>query len=324
VAGRGVRDTGARMTDTEAAPREDVAGFLRHLASERDLSPHTVAAYTHDLALFSEYLATQGNEGNAFFTSVDRLVMRGFLAWLKRRGLSQRSMARAMSALRTFYRYLQREDLATANPARAVRAPKFERYLPKYLDRAQADRLFDAAMARAMEGAFIDVRNLAILELFYATGIRLSELQGVKRADLDLLGQQLKVRGKGRKERIVPFGTHAARALRNYEAKRDELVRLRGTAADRAAFFLSRTGRRLSRRGVQQVVDGFLERISDADGLSTHSLRHSFATHLLDAGADLRAVQELLGHASVSTTQIYTHTSIERLKATYRKAHPRA
>jgi integrase/recombinase XerC len=175
-----------------------------------------------------------------------------------------------------------------------------------------------------MEGGFTDVRNLAIVELFYATGIRLSELQGVHRADLDLLGQQLKVRGKGRKERIVPFGSHAARALRNYEAKREELVRLRGRTVDRTAFFLSRTGKRLSHRGIQQVIAGFMEKVSEDEGLSTHSLRHSFATHLLDAGADLRAVQELLGHASVSTTQIYTHTSIERLKATYRKAHPRA
>lgn len=312
------------MSEPTVPVRPDIADFLRHLSSERDLSPHTVAAYTRDLQLFCEYLSQQGHEGETFFTAVDRLAMRGFLAFLKKRGLSQRSMARAMSALRTFYKYLQREDLAEVNPARAVRAPKFERYLPTYLDREQADRLFDAATARAMEGAFNDVRNLAILELFYATGIRLSELHGVNRADLDLLGQQLKVRGKGRKERIVPFGTPAARALRNYEAKRDELVRLRGSAADRSALFLSRTGRRLSRRGVQQVVDGFLDRISDADGLSTHSLRHSFATHMLDAGADLRAVQELLGHASVATTQIYTHTSIERLKATYRKAHPRA
>lgn len=312
------------MSEPSAPVRPEIADFIRHLASERDLSPHTVAAYTRDLELFCEYLSQQGNEGETFFTTVDRLAMRGFLASLKKRGLSQRSMARAMSALRTFYKYLQREDLAEVNPARAVRAPKFERYLPTWLDREQADRLFDAATVRAMEGAFNDVRNLAILEVFYATGIRLSELHGVNRADLDLLGQQLKVRGKGRKERIVPFGTPAARALRNYEAKRDELVRLRGSAADRSAFFLSRTGRRLSRRGVQQVVDGFLTRISDADGLSTHSLRHSFATHMLDAGADLRAVQELLGHASVATTQIYTHTSIERLKATYRKAHPRA
>lgn len=312
------------MSEPAVPARPDIADFLRHLSSERDLSPHTVAAYTRDLELFCEYLSQQGHDGETFFTAVDRLAMRGFLAFLKKRGLSQRSMARAMSALRTFYKYLQREDLAEVNPARAVRAPKFERYLPTYLDREQADRLFDGATARAMEGAFNDVRNLAILEVFYATGIRLSELHGVNRADLDLLGQQLKVRGKGRKERIVPFGTPAARALRNYEAKRDELVRLRGSAADRSAFFLSRTGRRLSRRGVQQVVDGFLDRISDADGLSTHSLRHSFATHMLDAGADLRAVQELLGHASVATTQIYTHTSIERLKATYRKAHPRA
>ncbi len=312
------------MSELRGPTRPEVGHFLTHLERERDLSPNTVAAYDHDLSLFALYLAQQGHDGEAFFTSVDRLVLRGFLAWLRKRGLSQRSMARAMSTLRTFYKFLQREDLAEANPARAVRAPKFEKYLPRWLDRAQADRLFDAATVRAMDGVYLAVRNLAILELFYATGIRLSELQGVNRLDLDLLGQQLKVRGKGRKERIVPFGAHAARALRNLEVRRDALVRQVGAAADRSAVFLSKTGKRMSRRGIQAVVSRVLSVVGDAEGLSTHSLRHSFATHLLDAGADLRAVQELLGHASVSTTQIYTHTSIERLKASYRKAHPRA
>lgn len=313
-----------------ATARPEVADFLVHLSHERDLSPHTVEAYRRDLEMLVEYLQAQGAPADgSFFTSVDRTALRGFLGFLKRRGLAQRSMARAMSAVRTFYRYLQREELAEANPARAVRAPKFEKYLPTWLDRGQAERVFDAATARAMDGEFTDVRNLAILELFYATGIRLGELQGINRADIDLLGQQVKVRGKGRKERIVPFGSHAARALRNYESKRDALARLRsgagkGGAPDRAAFFLSRTGRRLSRRGVQEVVTRFLSAVGEDAGLSTHSLRHTFATHLLDAGADLRAVQELLGHASVSTTQIYTHTSIERLKEAYRKAHPRA
>ncbi len=311
------------MSDQSLA-RPAVDDFLRHLEKERDLSPHTVTAYANDLGMFAEYLATQGADGDTFFSGVDRLVMRGFLAWLKKRGLAQRSMARAMSTLRTFYKFLQREDLVESNPARAVRAPKFERYLPRWLDRAQANRLFEAALGRAREGNFNDVRNLAILELFYATGIRLMELHGVNRNDLDLLGQQLKVRGKGRKERIVPFGNHAALALRNYESKRDELVRLRGAGADRAAFFLNRSGKRLSRRGVQLVAGRFLDQVGEDGGLSAHSLRHTFATHMLDAGADLRAVQELLGHASVSTTQVYTHTSIERLKEAYRKAHPRA
>ncbi|MGQ0650590.1 MAG: tyrosine-type recombinase/integrase [Gemmatimonadaceae bacterium] len=313
------------MSETaEIARPPEVATFLLHLEKERDLSRHTILAYTRDVDLFLEYLAAQSKEGTPELTAVDRLVMRGFLGFLTRRGLGKRSIGRCVSALRTFYRFLQREDLIDANPARAVSAPKFEKYLPAHLDRLQVDRLFDAAMARAMEGSFADVRNLAIVELFYSTGIRLSELHGVSRRDLDLVSQQLKVRGKGRKERIVPVGGHAVTALRNYEAKRDELVRLVGARADRGAFFLSKTGKRLGARTIQRLVTRFLSQIDEDAGLSTHSLRHTFATHLLDAGADLRAVQELLGHASVSTTQIYTHTSVERLKETYRKAHPRA
>jgi integrase/recombinase XerC len=154
--------------------------------------------------------------------------------------------------------------------------------------------------------------------------MRLSELQGLSRGDLDLVSQQVKVRGKGRKERIVPVGDHAQLALRNYESKRDDLLRQVGSAGERSAYFLARTGRRIGVRMVQKVVAGFLEQVDEDAGLSVHSLRHTFATHLLDAGADLRAVQELLGHASISTTQIYTHTSVERLKQVYQKAHPRA
>jgi integrase/recombinase XerC len=313
------------MTEEQAGERPpEVNTFLLHLEKERDLSPHTVLAYRRDLDLFLEYLATQSRGGSPSLLEVDRLAMRGFLGFCARRGMGNRSMGRVLSALRTFYRFLQREDLVDANPARAVTAPKFEKYLPSYLDRAQVERLFDGATARAMEGEFTDVRNLAIVELFYSTGIRLSELQGINRRDIDLVSQQLKVRGKGRKERIVPVGAHAVTALRNYEAKRDDLARRLGARADRGALFLARTGRRLGTRVIQRIVTRLLDQVDEDAGLSTHSLRHTFATHLLDAGADLRAVQELLGHASVSTTQIYTHTSVERLKAAYRKAHPRA
>ena len=250
--------------------------------------------------------------------------MRGFLAQLARRGLGKRSMARTLSAVRSFYRWMHRNEIVESNPARAVGAPKLDRHLPAYLDRAQVDLLFQTAEARAKEGRFVDVRNLAILELFYSTGMRLSELQGLNRGDVDLVSQQVKVRGKGRKERLVPVGDHASLALRNYEAKRDELLRVLGATAERNAFFLGRTGKRIGVRAVQQAVCAFLKQIDEDAGLSVHSLRHTFATHLLDAGADLRAVQELLGHASISTTQIYTHTSVERLKQVYRKAHPRA
>jgi integrase/recombinase XerC len=226
--------------------------------------------------------------------------------------------------VRSFYRWLHRNERVESNPARAVGAPKLDRYLPGYLDRAQIDLLFQMAEARAMEGRFVDVRNLAILELFYSTGMRLSELAGLSRSDVDLVTQQVKVRGKGRKERLIPVGDHASLALRNYEAKRDELLRHLGPRADRRAFFVGRTGKRIGVRAVQLAVGAFLKQLDEDAGLSVHSLRHTFATHLLDAGADLRAVQELLGHASISTTQIYTHTSVERLKQVYRQAHPRA
>jgi integrase/recombinase XerC len=306
------------------APRADVASFLEYLAKERDDSPHTVTAYSRDLESFVDFLAVYYGAQGWSWEGVDRLAMRGFMGHLTRRGLSKRSIARALSAVRSFYRFMHRNELVEANPARGVASPKLEKYLPAYLDRAQIDLLFQMAEVRAWEGRFVDVRNLAILELFYSTGMRLSELAGIDRADIDLLSQQVKVRGKGRKERIVPVGDHAMLALRNYESKRDELARALGDRAERAPFFLGRTGRRIGVRAVQSAVSAFLARIDEEAGLSVHSLRHTFATHLLDAGADLRAVQELLGHASISTTQIYTHTSVERLKAVYAKAHPRA
>jgi integrase/recombinase XerC len=305
-------------------PSSEVAEYLEHLRSERDVSPNTILAYARDLSELVYFFSTYYGGGDWSWQGVDRLAIRGFLAHLTRRGLSKRSIARALSAVRGFYRFLHRNEIVDANPARAVGSPTLERYLPSYLDRAQIDLVFQAAEVRAWEGRFNDVRNLAILELFYSTGMRLSELRGINRGDLDLVSQQVKVTGKGRKQRIIPVGDHASLALRNYEAKRDELTRHLGAKVDRMAFFLSTHGRRLSTRSIQLIVTKFLGQIDESAGLSTHSLRHTFATHLLDAGADLRAVQELLGHASISTTQIYTHTSVERLKQVYRKAHPRA
>jgi integrase/recombinase XerC len=303
----------------------EVIDFLTQLAKERDYSAHSVRAYERDLATFVEFLGGYYGTREWTWGGLDRLAIRGFMGHLTRRRLSKRSIARALSTVRSFYRYLHRNELVEANPARAVSTPKLDKHLPAYLDRAQIDLLFQMAELRAWEGRFTDVRNLAILELFYSTGMRLSELAGINRQDLDLVSQQVKVRGKRKKERIIPIGDHAQLALRNYEAKRDELLRaLPGARVDRTAFFLGRGGKRIGVRAVQHAVKGFLDRIDEDAGLSVHSLRHTFATHLLDAGADLRAVQELLGHASVSTTQIYTHTSVERLKQVYRSAHPRA
>lgn len=302
----------------------DVAAWIEHLEKERNVSPNTLKAYARDCDEFVAFLAEYYGGSQWSWQGVDRLAMRGFLARLTRRGLAKRSVARVLAAVRGFYRYLALIDVVESNPAKAVGTPKAERHLPGYLDRGQVTALFTLVEARAATGEFNDLRNAAILELFYSTGMRLSELQGLNRADIDAVSQQVKVRGKGRKERIVPVGDHATRALRHYERARDELAsRLRGRL-DKSAVFVTKTGKRISVRSVQKAVGGYLDAVAEGAGLSTHSLRHSFATHLLDAGADLRAVQELLGHASVSTTQIYTHTSVERLKEVYRKAHPRA
>jgi integrase/recombinase XerC len=304
---------------TRAQPAE-VADYLLHLEKEKGSSPHTVKAYRRDLEAFVEF-CDRYYGGSWSWAAVDRLGLRGFLGELQRRGLAKRTAARSLSAVRSFYRYLQVHHDVPNAVARAARVPRIDKRLPTYLDREQTERLFAWAESRAAGDEYKPTRDLAILELFYSTGIRLSELSGMNLDDLDLLSDQAKVRGKGRKERIVPVGSRAVLALRRYLNLR-EAVRPR-TAADRRAVFLSTRGRRLAPREVQRVVHRMFDAVG-GDDLRVHSLRHTFATHMLDAGADLRAVQELLGHASLSTTQVYTHTSVERLKKVYQQAHPRA
>ncbi|HKI94225.1 MAG TPA: tyrosine recombinase XerC [Gemmatimonadales bacterium] len=309
----------------DVVPRPEVAEFLLFLEKERNDSPHTVRAYRRDLLKFQafadEYFAGADRWS---WETVDRLALRSFMGALQRTGLAKRSVARAVSVLRTFYRFLGLRHGVTANPAKSVRLPKVEKRLPAVIDRATIDQLFELATRDAEHGTYRGRRDLAILEVFYGTGMRLAELAGLNVHDVDLLSDQVKVRGKGRKERILPLGSYAQRALRRYEKAREELLAsLSGRKGDRRALFLGRTGRRLSSRGIQKVVHRFLDLLG-GEGLKVHSLRHSFATHLLDAGADLRAVQELLGHSSLSTTQVYTHTSVERLKKVYQEAHPRA
>ncbi len=306
------------------SPHQDIADFLRHLEDGRQLSPHTVAAYRRDLAELAAFLDQRDGAGKWGWGDVDRLVLRAFLGHLTRRGLARRSIARKLSAARSFFRFLHREERITGNPGRAVRSPKLQRTLPGWLTRPQIEAVFALAETRAAEGNFRALRDLAILETFYSTGMRLSELRGLDWKDLDLLGDQVKVRGKGRKERIVPLGSAAVRALRRYELRRAEVARGDAPAADRDAVFISERRRRLTARRLQSIVGGFLDSVAEDADVSTHSLRHSFATHLLDAGADLLAVKELLGHASLSTTRIYTHTSREHLRKVYDKAHPRA
>jgi len=307
-------------------PRPEIEEFLVFLEKERNDSPNTVKAYGRDLARFQAFADRYfGGQTRWRWTTVDRLTLRGFMGDLDRAGLAKRSIARAISALRTFYAFLTERHGVDANPAKAVRLPKTEKRLPAVLDRGQVEALFSVAEGAAAEGGFRERRDLAMLELFYGTGMRLGELAGLNVNDVDVVSDQVKVRGKGRKERILPVGGYAMRALRRYEREREQLLgSVKGGRGDRRALFLARTGRRLSPRGVQLVVRGFLRTLDARAGLKVHTLRHSFATHLLDAGADLRAVQELLGHSSLSTTQVYTHTSVERLKKVYQQAHPRA
>ena len=310
------------MTSTAPGPvLPEVEEYLEHLAKERDVSPNTVRAYTRDLREFGAFLGRYYGEKSWSWQGIDRIAMRGFLAALAKRGLGKRSMARTLSAVRSFYRYLQEHHDLPNNIVRAAKVPKLDKRLPGYLDRGQTERLFEWAEGRAQGDELIPTRDLAMLELFYSAGLRLSELGGMNLEDLDLLSDQLKVRGKGRKERIVPVGSRAVLALRRYLRLREAVVSRPG--ADRRAVFVSRRGKRLTGRAIQRIVHRMLDGIG-GDGLRVHSLRHTFATHMLDAGADLRAVQELLGHASLSTTQIYTHTSVERLKKVYNQAHPRA
>lgn len=297
-----------------------VAEFLEHLAKERDQSPNTVKAYGRDLGTFRDF-ADRYYGGAWTWESVDRLGLRGFLAEYERKGLSRRSAARALSALRSFYKWLQVHHGVEHAVTRGARMPRLDKRLPTHLRRDETEALFQVAEARAEADAFVALRDLAILELFYSSGIRLSELRGLNLRDMDLLADQIKVRGKGRKERIVPVGSRAVRALRRYLAAREEVVAR--PKAEREAVFVNQQGKRLGAVTIQRRMHTLFDAVG-AEGQRVHSLRHTFATHMMDAGADLRAVQELLGHASLRTTQIYTHTSVERLKEVYAKAHPRA
>jgi integrase/recombinase XerC len=297
----------------------EIEEFVTFLSKERNDSPHTVKAYARDLEAFAAFCRDYYG-GPWTWAGVDRLAVRGFLAAEQRRGLARRSVARALSALRTFYRFLNATRGLEVNPARAARTPRLEKTLPTWLERAEMELLFADAEARAAAGGFRELRDLAMLELFYSTGMRLSELAGLNDPDVDLVSDQVKLRGKGRKERIVPLGSHATSALRRYLQVRDIATQRGGNRP----MFVNMRGKRITPRGVQLAMKRLFDTLARGPELHVHTLRHSFATHLLDAGADLRSVQELLGHASLGTTQVYTHTSVERLKKVYQQAHPRA
>jgi integrase/recombinase XerC len=298
-----------------------IEDFLEHLGDERNLSPHTLRAYRGDLDRFlaflaGEYLAVTAGKIRA--ADVDPIAVRSFLASLARSGVGKRSQARNLSAVRSLFRFACREGILQNNPATTVRSPKQPQPLPRHLRPGELESLLDAARGDKP----LERRDLAILELLYAAGLRVSELVGLDWRDLDLEGRVLRVMGKGGKERMVPFGVPAADALRRWLTVWDELRDVDPQVEE--PVFLNYRGDRLGDRSVRRIIDRYVEKAAVASGVHPHTLRHTFATHLLEGGADLRSIQELLGHSSLSTTQRYTHLEVDRLLNVYRQSHPRA
>ncbi len=285
-----------------------VEKFIRYLEIEKNYSKYTILNYKKDLDDFMAFL------GQAPLESVDYLFIRKYLALLKEKQISSRSVGRYLSTLRTFFKFLAREGYLKANPLLGISSPKQDKHLPSFMTEEEVTKLIDAVILKDAKDDKA-LRDKAILEMFYSTGMRISEVVGSNISSVDFISGIVKVMGKGKKERIVPIGECALSALRKYLDKRK-------TQTD--ALFLNKNGRRITDRGVRGIVAKYLRLASMKQGISPHTLRHSFATHLLNRGADLRSVQELLGHANLSTTQVYTHLTTERLKNIYDKAHPRA
>lgn len=300
-----------------------VDAFLDYLKIERNASEHTLKSYANDFGGFFDYLDDRvGSRPRPADLTIHHI--RGFLTYCHDCEYAGATIARRLAALRTFFKYCMREGIATANPAKAVRTPRSSKKLPHYLTTDQIETLLTAPPVINDHGLpdREGIRDRAILETLYSAGLRVSELCGMNLPDWDRNGGVVRVRGKGRKERFAPVGSHATRALKSYLEVRQTS---RNTKQDdRDAVFLSRLGTRLTTRSVGRMLDKYIKACGLAEITSPHTLRHSFATHLLDGGADLRSVQEMLGHANLTTTQIYTHVSTARLRETYEQAHPHA
>ncbi|MBI4335126.1 MAG: tyrosine recombinase XerC [Candidatus Omnitrophica bacterium] len=283
--------------------------FLNYLKIEKNMSMHTVLNYSIDLRDFAKFLNDSVGVGD-----VDYLTVRRFLADLKAKNYSRRTVARKLASLRSFFKFLYREGHVKSNPMLGVSSPKLDKKLPVFLDENEVAKLLEAPDERGVPG----LRDKAILETIYSSGLRISELVGLNIDNVDFIGGVLKIFGKGRKERLVPVGDRALKCIRLYLEKRG------ASGVDKKAVFLNKSGTRLTDRSVRRILEKYIHIASLREDISPHTLRHSFATHLLNRGADLRSVQELLGHMNLSTTQIYTHVTSERLKVVYDKAHPRA
>jgi len=291
---------------------QEINLFLQYLEQEKRLSIHTVTNYRRDLKQLTLFCAQQSLTS---WSEIKSKNIRQFISQLHRQGLAGRSIQRALSAVRSFYRFLIREGLTENNPALAVQAPKTEKRLPSTLDVDQMKSLLE----HTNQDTFIACRDRAIMELFYSSGLRLAELAALNLRDVDFADSLVYVTGKGNKSRVVPVGNQAVSSLKNWLTKRDEL-----DVIEQAAIFITQQGRRLGVRSIQKRLSYWGKKQGISDQVHPHRLRHAFASHMLEASGDLRAVQELLGHADISTTQIYTHVDFQHLAKVYDKAHPRA
>jgi len=310
--------------------------FIGYLKFEKNASPCTIREYRRDIAQFMEFLTPPG-EKTLPLTQVDHKIIREYVSWMYDHNLERSSIARHLATLRTFFKFCVREGVAKQNPARLVSSPKLPKRVPRVLTAEEMNAFLDQVDSlpstrtgakpptakQREEDKLMVKRDRAILELLYGSGLRVSELVGLDFINIDWWGQLVRVLGKGRKERIVPYGNKAKEALENYKAVREEIL-ARSKDPDGEAFFVTGNGRRLSSGAVRLMVKKYARLCNVNWDLHPHSLRHAFATHLLADGADLRAIQELLGHASLSTTQRYTQATIEQLIAVYDKAHPHA
>lgn len=281
--------------------------FIRYMEIEKNYSKYTILNYKLDLEGFKKFL------GESPIEKTDYLALRKYLAVLKEKNFKSKTVGRRLSSLRSFFKFLIREGYLKNNPVAGLSSPKQEKHLPLFLTEEEVIKLIGVVPLKGERG----FRDKAIVETFYSTGIRVSELVGLNIEDIDFIAGIIKVLGKGRKERIVPIGDQALSTIRAYLDKRKK-------QEEQEALFLNKNGKRITDRGVRNIIDKYMHIASLRQGVSCHTLRHSFATHLLNRGADLRSVQELLGHVNLSTTQIYTHLTTERLKSVYDKAHPRA
>jgi integrase/recombinase XerC len=295
--------------------------FLEHLRYERNVSSHTLRNYSSDLEQFLSFLTADGKRQAPEVSEIDHLTIREWLASLHTDQKKKSSIARKLAALRTFFQFLVREGILELNPAKLVATPKLEKKLPKHLSIEEAIRFIESPDPETDLGK----RDRAMLELMYATGVRVAELTTLNLADVDFRNQLVRVTGKRRKQRIVPFGDPASAAIRSYLNVREKfLFNAPISKRDEEAVFLNYQGTRITTRSVGRMVEKYIRICAGMHNISPHALRHSFATHLLDSGADLRDIQELLGHARLSTTQVYTHVSMEKLIEVYDKAHPKA